>query len=133
MKTIIKNTINWDKVGMILSAACAVHCVLGPAVILSMPIMARYYLAHPWFHVGFAFFIIPVGLVAFVKGYQHHKSALVLALGLPGLFVVGIVPMLIHNGFLPINEPAAMIFGSALLILAHYLNRKSCGCAEHQH
>lgn len=118
---------------MSLSFLCAIHCLLTPVIILSIPIMARYYLAHPWFHVILAFLIIPVGIFAFVRGYSHHKNSKVFLYGLPGLLIVGIAPLLIHRGVLDWNEPIAMVIGSSLLIWAHWINRKSCACDTHQH
>lgn len=116
-----------------LSFLCAIHCMLVPVIILSMPIMAQSYLEHPWFHVILAFLIIPVGLYAFVHGYRHHSNWKVFLFGVPGLLIVGIVPHLIHEEILDWNEPVAMVIGSASLIWAHWLNRKSCACDTHQH
>jgi len=137
MRTFIVNYINLDKLGILLSSLCAIHCVLTPLVILSVPMLARYYLAHPYFHALMAVLILPVGLLAFWSGYKHHHKMKVFALGIPGLLVISLVPVFVHNfGFyysFPLDETTLMVLGSALLIGAHWLNRRSCSCEVHSH
>lgn len=123
----------WDQVGIGLSVLCAVHCLVTPLILLSLPIMARYYLAHFWVHVLLAVLILPVGIYAFWHGYRHHQNRKVLWLGLPGLFIVASVPFLVHSLYLPVSEPLLMSFGSILLIVAHWINRRSCACENHHH
>lgn len=125
--------VDLDKLGMTLSIICGVHCFLTPLVILSLPIMARYYLLHPGFHLLMAALIIPVGLFAFIIGYRHHHKALVLYLGMPGLFIVSLVPVLVHFFKLDLPEYPLVILGSVLLIVGHWINRKSCSCSAHSH
>lgn len=123
-----------DKVGMFLSVVCMIHCLLTPILLLSLPILARYYLAHPWFHLALALLIIPVGLVAFYSGYRHHHNKLVLFLGLPGLLIIAGVPYLVHELLLPIPEAVVMTIGSVMMLSAHWLNKKNCQkCCEHDH
>lgn len=122
-----------DRLGMSLSLICAIHCVLTPVVILSLPIMARFYVAHPWFHWLIAILIVPVGLWAFISGYRHHGRSIVLKLGIPGLIIIGFVPVFFHTSLNWWSEPLLMICGSSLLISAHWINRKSCACDIHGH
>jgi hypothetical protein len=131
---VLKNLdyVSWDRIGMGLSILCALHCLLTPLVILSIPFIARYYLDHPMFHIIMATTIIPVGLVAFGAGIRHHKNWMVLALGLPGLVLVSVTPYLVHILNMPLNEQILMVIGSVLLVWAHLLNRKSCqSCSIH--
>ena len=125
--------ISLDKLGMSLSFLCAIHCIVTPMIMLSLPIMARYYLAHPWFHWLMAILIVPVGLWAFVSGYRHHGRRSVMVLGVSGLLVIGIVPVFFHAYLTWWSEPLLMILGSVLLISAHWINRKSCSCEMHGH
>lgn len=133
MKTLILNYINLDKIGLFLSALCALHCVLTPIIILSIPMMARYYLGSPLFHLVMAIMIIPVGLAAFISGVRHHKNKRVLYYGVPGLLIIGLVPFLVHSLGLPLNEVLLMLLGSYLLIRAHWINRRACACSAHAH
>lgn len=128
------DSVGLDKVGIFLSAVCLIHCLLTPLLMLSLPILARYYLAHPWFHIGLALLIIPVGLVAFYSGYKHHHNNLVWLLGVPGLVIIALVPYLVHQLLLPIPEALVMTFGSVMVLAAHWINKKNCQkCCDHQH
>lgn len=138
MRSLFVNYMNLDRLGILLSSLCAVHCLLTPFVLLSLPIMGRYYLAHPYFHVLMAILILPVGVAAFLSGYKHHHKPRVFVVGIPGLFLVSMVPVLVHNfGFsysFPFNEATLMLIGSCLVIWAHWLNKKSCAtCQTHSH
>ncbi len=135
MKTwVLKNLdyVSWDRIGMGLSVLCALHCLLTPLIILSIPFLARYYLAHPMFHFILAATIIPVGLVAFGAGIRHHHNWKVLLMGIPGLILVSVTPYLVHIQNWPLNEQVLMVIGSVLLVWAHLLNRRSCqSCGMH--
>lgn len=123
--------INWDRLGISLSFLCAVHCLVTPFVILSLPFLARYYISHPLFHLILALAIVPVGFLAFLSGYRHHATPWALVLGIPGLLIVAGVPYLAHVLLWPINETALMIAGSVMLITAHLLNRRACQTCAH--
>ncbi len=130
---VLKNLdyVSWDRIGMGLSILCAVHCLVTPVIILSIPFLARYYLAHPLFHLVLAFMIIPVGLLAFYSGIRHHHNWWVAAMGIPGLVLVTGIPYMVHVQGFAWNEQALMVAGSVLLVAAHLLNRKSCHTCEH--
>lgn len=133
---VLKNLdyVSWDRVGLWLSFLCALHCIVTPLIILSIPFIARYYLAHPLVHLFLAILIFPVGLIAFVSGFLHHRKKLILALGVPGVLIVAFVPYLVHGLSLPLDEPILMILGSVLLMAAHWGNLKACrNCAIHHH
>jgi hypothetical protein len=129
--------ISLDKLGISLSFICAIHCMITPLIMLSIPIMARYYLAQPWFHWILALFIVPVGLWAFISGYLQHQKKMVLFLGLPGLVIVGVIPVFFHDYFAWFHfwwaESAFMIVGSVFLISAHWVNRNACNHELHNH
>ncbi len=129
----LRQLISLDKLGMSLSLLCAIHCLLTPVIMLSLPIMARYYIAHPWFHWLMAVMIIPVGLGAFISGYRHHGRISVIILGVLGLVIIGIVPVFFHRALTWWSEPFIMVVGSGFLITAHWINRKSCSCEMHGH
>lgn len=130
-------TASWDRLGMFLSFICAVHCLVTPLILLSVPMLTRYYLVHPYFHWILAILIVPVGVLSFLHGFKHHGRSIVFVLGLPGLVIIATVPLFTHNLFpnlVPYYfEPAMMTVGSLLLIAAHWINRKACRNCEHNH
>lgn len=116
----------WDRVGVALSLLCLLHCIATPLIILSLPILARYYLANPIFHLFLAIMIVPVGLWSFVKGFKHHRSYRPLALGVPGMALVALTPYLVHVQGFRLPEQISVVIGSCMLITAHVINQKSC-------
>lgn len=122
----IRNVVDLDKWGINLSLLCLIHCLVTPFILMSLPIMARYYLAHPWFHWVMAILIVPVGVRAFYAGYLLHKNLRVFYFGIPGLLAIGIVPVFFHSVLNFYTEIAIMVAGGSSLIVAHLMNRRSC-------
>lgn len=127
------NYSKWDGWGIFLSIVCLIHCIVSPVILLSIPILARYYLMHPIVHYLLALIILPVGLVALVSGFRHHHHKIVMLFGLPGLIVISVVPILVHSLKWNLNEPFWMVLGSVSLVFAHYKNQKACRCQAHNH
>lgn len=122
----------WDKVGMFLSALCALHCLLTPILMITLPLMAEKF-EDPLVHIVLALFVVPVGCYAFLSGFKHHHNKSILITGLVGVFIVGmtsILPIFVEH-FHEVEIPL-MILGSLILLAAHFQNRKSCAC-EHKH
>lgn len=116
----------WDKVGIGLSLLCLLHCLMLPLVILSLPMMARFYLGNALVHLGLALIILPVGLMSFIKGYLHHRSLRPLTIGAGALMIIALAPFAVHVLGWNLPEASMMIFGSITLIVAHLMNRRSC-------
>jgi hypothetical protein len=127
----VEETENWDRWGILLSSLCAIHCLVTPILLLSLPVLGAYFQSQ-MVHVVMALFVVPVGAFAFWSGYKHHKKINLLAMGFVGLSLVGGAP-LVHDFFNVelIREDIMTIFGSAILIGAHLLNRRACQCHEH--
>ena len=133
ISTIISETVTWDKLGIGLSIVCAFHCIFTPVLMVFLPIMGRYYLAHPLFHIVLALLILPVGTYSFWQGFRHHRNGKVFGFGIPGLLLVTLIPYLVHRHQLSLDEKKWMVVGSIFLIVAHLLNRWSCACKIHHH
>lgn len=116
----------WDRWGVALSVLCLIHCLIIPFIALSIPMLARYYLMHPYTHLIFAILILPLGGFAFWHGYRHHHKTWVLILGLAGLLIVGLLPLFFHAINLVQPEPYAVSLGSFLLVISHWNNKTTC-------
>jgi hypothetical protein len=120
----------WDKVGIYVSSVCFFHCAATPVLILTLPWLGEYF-DRPWFHVLIFFLVVPIGLYAFLQGYGHHKHKIVLALGIPGLLLVGLGAFIPHEVLEVVGHETPTVLGSVLLISAHYKNR--IVCCTHKH
>ncbi|MBC7371922.1 MAG: MerC domain-containing protein [Bdellovibrionaceae bacterium] len=113
----------WDRVGAILSALCALHCVVTPFVTLSLPFWV-YSVHYSPVHLALALFILPIGLYAFWNGFQRHQNKLILGLGIFGLTLLAAAltgPS--SRNQLRWNDILTLI-GSFSLVIAHILNRR---------
>jgi hypothetical protein len=118
-----------DRVGLMVSTICAVHCAVGPVLFLLVP----------WIEVdeggwtqglervliGLA---VGIAAVAFGIGYRTHRNARV------GLwFLVGFLLIGLGHGYLSLYgrwvESAAVVAGAACLIGGHVWNQRLCRCA----
>lgn len=95
---------------------------------LSLPILARYYLAHPWAHLILALMVLPVVLLAVWRGYRLHQNSQVIWLAIVGglLLLVTSVFKFIADTFIATWELELMALGSGFIILAHLINLSKC-------
>lgn len=126
----MKSTHTFDWAGILLSWLCLLHCLALPFVMLSLPILARYYLSHPFAHIFFAFLVVPVALIALWRGFKLHGYLSILLLGLLGAFGLVLIAILrIYSNFVQQHELIMVTAMTLLIMLAHSLNiiiRPSC-------
>jgi hypothetical protein len=116
-----------DRIGIWLSAACAVHCALTPAVLLLLPTIeiASY---HEMLHRSL-FVVLPlIAILAFIPGYRRHGDRRIFLWSVPGFALLALSAF--HGSDDPYVQAAITISGSVLLIRAHYLNRVLSACCR---
>lgn len=113
-----------DFLGIGLSGLCTIHCLLTSFFMMSLPMLARYYLANPYVHIFLAIFIFPIGIAAFIIGFRAHNNFKILALGIVSVIAVGGIPAGVHLMNVKINEPLYLGIASVLLIVFHAINQK---------
>lgn len=118
----------WDKLGIALSSACLVHCILVFLLPLLVPTLA-FFIHTPWMHRFFAAFILIVTPLAFIPGYRRHGMRRVmvqayLGIGfiLLGIFLDGFTSEVFSHGI--------SIVGSIMLVFAHVQNIRH---SRHRH
>jgi hypothetical protein len=125
---------NLDKLGMILSAGCLVHCLLMPVVLPLLPLIGLAFGHNGYFHlIMCAIIFINICATLLPGAIKYHKS-LPLMLGMYGLLAIiagGLAELIGH-----VNEHREVwitMMGSCLIVVAHYLNHKyRCECAHHK-
>lgn len=113
----------WDRAGALLSALCALHCLVTPFVTLSLPFWV-YSIHYSPVHLFISVFIFPIAIYSFWTGYKRHANKLILALGSVGLVLlsVGLIAPASREQ-LRWNDIMTII-GSICLVTAHFLNRR---------
>ncbi|MEM6854770.1 MAG: MerC domain-containing protein [Planctomycetota bacterium] len=82
----------WDRLGIIASLACVVHCLAAPFLLLLLPTLGSMW-SHPAAHWVLAALVLPLAGVVIWRGYRLHRKRLALiavSLG-AALIVAGLV------------------------------------------
>jgi hypothetical protein len=113
--------VNWDRVGMGISIACAIHCAVLPVFLTSLPLFG-FNIIHnqvfEWSMIVLAFF---VGCYALYHGYSKHHRAF----GPLLLFSIGFSCLVVKQFFLA-YEHYLVLFAVMLIVSAHLLNFNYC-------
>ena len=117
-----------DNLGITISAACAIHCVLLPAILIIAPYS---FLASHEFHETLIYFILPFAAIAFFLGCRKHGDYKVLLMGSIGIILLA-TSLVIHEVFHSEHHSEEFITilrtitGSLILIFSHLRNAKLC-------
>ena len=115
--SIVKNG-TMDRVAMMLSGLCLVHCLV-TAVLLGTMSTVGGLLGSPLIHeVGLALALV-LGIIALGNGIRRHGRFLPPSIGGLGIGAMTAALTLPHGG----SEMVATMLGVALLATGHYLNR----------
>lgn len=119
-----------DRVGMVGSLLCAVHCALLPVVFLVLPSVGLALVLNGIVEQVFVAFASLIGTVSLVRGFRAHRVALALLLLAPGLALlwagIGWAPL--HEAVVP--HALTMALGGGLVAVAHFLNLRHARCAR---
>lgn len=118
-----KKSETFDIVGIICSGACALHCLMVPILVAFAPSFTVF-LENEWIHKGLVISLIPVALIAFVRGHKKHGKLYPLILGGVGMLVL-VSAILLEDLGIEGFEKSLTLMGSAMLVTAHYFNLKS--------
>ena len=115
-----------DRVGMVTSALCFIHCVAAPVVLSLSAVSSHFIPSEEHTHRLRAVFVTIVGTVAIGLGYRRHRrqrvlgaAALGLALICSGAYFGDLLPS--HG-----SEVAVTLAGSCCMIFAHRVNHTFC-------
>ena len=124
-----------DKLGVILSVGCLIHCLLLPIILPLLPMLGLAIGHNGYFHLTMCGIIFINLCATLLPGVLMHKKALVLVLGIYGFLAIlagGLVELLSPNMVNVNRETMGTMMGSCMLVLAHYLNhRYRCACKHH--
>lgn len=106
-----------DRVGMLLSGLCALHCVLSIVLVSALGLGGQLLLAPEIHEVGLMLAVL-VGVVTLGVGVARHGQAGPLLIGLCGIALMASA-LLVGHGW---REAVLTIAGVALVALAHIRN-----------
>ena len=120
------NTQVVDKVAIIISSLCVVHCLLIPILIVLAPSVITVGLTSESFHMWMIIAVIPSSIYALALGCKKHAKASVFIMGALGLSCLILAFMLGGSILGEIGEKAFTLIGALLIVLAHIKNFKLC-------
>lgn len=112
-----------DKFAIFLSSLCVVHCILTPLLLVALPSLSGLALLEDeTFHELILLFVVPIGLMALLAGFRHHKSKSVFVIGVLGLVVLAVAASLPHDIVSETGETLLTVAASVLIVFAHIRN-----------
>lgn len=88
IKIVTKTQHCFDKIAIFLAATCAVHCLLMPIIIVTLPIVATSFFADKNFHLWMLYLVLPTTAIAVFLGCRDHKDKWVITLSSLGLLIL---------------------------------------------
>jgi len=111
-----------DHAAIVLSGLCIVHCLLLPAIIVALPLLARINESH--FHAQMLLVVVPVSLFAFALGFRRHHNKKIIAGGIAGIAILSIGGTVAHANYGILADTLLTIAGSIVLATSHYFNNR---------
>jgi hypothetical protein len=115
-----------DKLGIIASAACVVHCIATPVLLSASTVFAHLLPGEERTHRTLAICVAALGAIALIRGFRTHGRRRILALMALGLACI--FAGAFYGDRLPghLWEVAITMSGSVLMITAHRQNHTFC-------
>jgi hypothetical protein len=114
------NKLNYDKLGIIASILCAIHCAVLPVIGVSLPLLGVDLVKNKPFEFFMIAAALAIGLIAIIHGYKkHHKNMLPVILFSVGGLLLIVKEIYSDNLWLII---AAVCF----IVAAHFINYRLC-------
>jgi len=111
-----------DRIAVVLSGLCLLHCLALPLFIALMPFVAEFAESH-W-HTPMLAIALPVSATAIVIGYRRHGNRALVATGVIGLILLLVGATVAHNQLGPIADRVFTVSGSLLLAAVHWQNSR---------
>lgn len=137
------NSLKLDKLAILMSGVCLVHCLLAPILMTLLPIFSTSILLDDsLFHTLMLWLILPTSIIALFLGCRKHRQWQIASTGALGILILISVAFAGHDLFGHTGEKIATSIGGIILAFSHFLNYRACqsitcgakGCAtEHHH
>lgn len=122
-----RNRTTADRLGIVASTLCAIHCA-GGAFLIGAAGAGRWF-ADERLESGFVIVAVSLVVIALTRGFRTHGARLPIVLAAVGIALVAIV----RGGAIDVAglESAMSIAGACFLVSAHAANLRAhrrCGC-----
>ena len=119
-----------DRLGIIVSAICCIHCMATPLLMILSPGLVQYF-ENEYIHMAMITLVVPLGLYSFISKFSVHENKTPLYIGIIGMILL-ILAIAFHelhgHGHAEYIEMSLSVLGGIALIWAHVMNVKLCRC-----
>lgn len=122
----------WDRIGIVLSGICVIHCLALPVIVSALPLVAHGISHSHWFHALILILVIPTVVLALKQSNGRRRVVYLLIAGL--LLIMAGLGSGSFGGYYH-WETGLTVAGSILLVSGHvsnYLSHATCS-VEHRH
>lgn len=111
-----------DRIAIVLSTVCIVHCLAMPFLIALLPVAALTLGGDAHFHELMLWLVVPTSAVGFALGYRVHRSLSIVAIGAAAVLVLALAALWGHEAWGRAFETGANVAASLVLAFAHWRN-----------
>jgi hypothetical protein len=124
----------FDRLAIVLSTICIVHCLALPVVVALVPVLALTWgLTDANFHALMLWFVVPTSVLGFAFGYHAHRGAAIVLTGAAAIAVLAFVALWGHGVWTFATETAVSVAASVVLATAHWRNFRAVRRAHAHH
>lgn len=114
-----------DRTAIGLSLVCALHCLLLPLAVATLPLLAAS-AGDGHFHSLLLVAVLPTSAIAITLGCRRHRDWRVAALCVPGLAIITLAALFGHDWVGHAGETVLTLLGAGLVALSHLRNQALC-------
>ena len=118
----LKAQMTSDKLAISLSAACVIHCLFAPTLMIFAYSFLSFSVESELVHYIILLLALPISALALILGYRNHKVLSFLMIGIVGLSLM-LLAVLLGEGT---SEKVLTVIGSCTVAYAHFKNHKVC-------
>jgi len=125
-----KTSQHLDRLGMTASTLCAIHCVLVPVFLTTLPLLGLEFLSNEWVEISMIIVSVFLGTLSLSISYrkQHHKL-----LPFCILFTGFVLIAAGHFSGISNLEPILVPLGGFTVASAHLVNWRLNRSCSHEH
>ena len=115
-----------DKFAISFSAVCAAHCFFVPVLLVLFSNYESIQYDNELIHFLFLLVTVPISFFALMLGLKNHKKPLFFVAGLAGLSILIAALILGEARLGELGEKLVTLFGSIIVVFAHFKNYQTC-------
>ncbi|MCC5862836.1 MAG: MerC domain-containing protein [Gammaproteobacteria bacterium] len=111
-----------DRLAILLSGVCVLHCILTPVAIALLPLLTLGIGGDEHFHELMLFIVLPVSTLGLALGWRQHRRAGVLLGGVAAMALLTFAGTWGHDNLSHALEATLTVIGSLALAAVHLVN-----------